>query len=556
MHDREIGDRLRTALRAEGDALPLTITTAELERRLALRRRARDGRRARFLAAGVAVAFVGSMVVVSNGWFRAPIVGSSPSAPANISPTDSLAPSLEPTSLPSASPSPNISPDGPCAPLDVTAVDRPPEVVLDVSPPEGMSAVHSGQLGAFRLAGRDFGNVASWDHDTIGMEPATTSVLSAITVLAIAPDTCLVGVTADAFPYESAVTPPTAVDSYAGEPQRLLAFRAPPPGDWFVRVHVVFQTTDGSEALSETFFRIRTEKQAALPTSRGECEPVDPSQSSSPPGVIAGSSPGDAMGFGGQTTAYAWDDAEVGDAGSWAFPREPDWMGVDPEIQTLQFVSDYCLLDVTAEALLTERAGVPDSNPAPIALPVVGGEGSRVVSVTPPPTGGWTVRLRATLPTADGSPAWSEALFAVRSAFHAPSLTMSRDNGVAASAGAGCPNYQLASGASSAEPCSAPFAVNPAAVRVITAADQTVTLALSDGWLVDGARGTAVDAALVASGAFAPEHSVAFVEQAGTKVVLPMALDPGRWIVRVALSGSREGDRFDAHYDVSVEVTP
>ncbi len=55
MHDREIEDRLRTALRAEGDALPLTITTAELERRLAMHRRARDGHWARLLAAGVAV---------------------------------------------------------------------------------------------------------------------------------------------------------------------------------------------------------------------------------------------------------------------------------------------------------------------------------------------------------------------------------------------------------------------------------------------------------------------------------------------------------------------
>ncbi len=374
--------------------------------------------------------------------------------------------SAAPTSLAPTSPSPIISPDGPCAPLDVSAADRPPEVVLDVSPPEGTSAAHSGQLGAFRLAGRDSGNVASWDHDTIAFEAATTTVLSGVMVLAIAPDTCLIGVTADAFPYDSATTPPTAVDSWATEPQRLLAFRAPPVGDWFVRVHVVFQTTDGSEALSETFFRIRTEKQAAVPRPADECGPVDPSQSTSPPSFSAGSSAGDATGVGGQTTAYAWDGANVGTPGTWTFPEEPDWMRVDPETQTLQLVSDTCLLDVTAEALLTERANVPDSSKAPIALPVLVGEGSRVVHVTPPPTGGWTVRVRASIATADGGPAWSETLFAVRSAFHAPSLTMSRAGGVAASVAAGCPNYQLASGASSADTCTAPFTVNPAAVRV------------------------------------------------------------------------------------------
>ena len=36
MHDGQLEERLRDVLRAEGDALPLTITTAELERRLAL----------------------------------------------------------------------------------------------------------------------------------------------------------------------------------------------------------------------------------------------------------------------------------------------------------------------------------------------------------------------------------------------------------------------------------------------------------------------------------------------------------------------------------------
>ncbi len=30
---------------------------------------------------------------------------------------------------------------------------------------------------------------------------------------------------------------------------------------------------------------------------------------------------------------------------------------------------------------------------------------------------------------------------------------------------------------------------------------------------------------------------------------------PGRWIVRVALNGSRDGDEFSAYYDLVVEVT-
>lgn len=35
-----------------------------------------------------------------------------------------------------------------------------------------------------------------------------------------------------------------------------------------------------------------------------------------------------------------------------------------------------------------------------------------------------------------------------------------------------------------------------------------------------------------------------------------MPLDAGRWIVRAALTGSRDGDTFDAQYDLSFEVKP
>ena len=43
MHDSQIEEQLRGVLRAEGDGIPLTITAAELERRLAARRSATAG---------------------------------------------------------------------------------------------------------------------------------------------------------------------------------------------------------------------------------------------------------------------------------------------------------------------------------------------------------------------------------------------------------------------------------------------------------------------------------------------------------------------------------
>ncbi len=89
MRDSQVEDRLRGLLRAEGDSLSLTITTAELERRLDARRRSAQGRRVSFLAAAVALVAVGTMVAAANGWVSLPavgVVGNSPSpAPSPLS---------------------------------------------------------------------------------------------------------------------------------------------------------------------------------------------------------------------------------------------------------------------------------------------------------------------------------------------------------------------------------------------------------------------------------------------------------------------------------------
>ena len=75
MHDSRLEDQIRSVLRTEGDGVPVTITTAELERRLALRRRDRNGRRLALMAAAIAAIAVGSIVAIGNGWLRMPAVG-------------------------------------------------------------------------------------------------------------------------------------------------------------------------------------------------------------------------------------------------------------------------------------------------------------------------------------------------------------------------------------------------------------------------------------------------------------------------------------------------
>jgi hypothetical protein len=98
MHDTRLENEIRTALRADGDALPLTITDAELDRRLALRRRERAGRRFALAAAAVVVVAVGSMVAFGGGWLRLPAVGvdASPSPETSAPAASDAAPTVDP----------------------------------------------------------------------------------------------------------------------------------------------------------------------------------------------------------------------------------------------------------------------------------------------------------------------------------------------------------------------------------------------------------------------------------------------------------------------------
>ena len=103
MHDTKLEERLRTVLRTEGDNLSLTITTDELERRLVLRRRARNGQRLSLMAAGIAVLAVGTMVALSNGWLGDANVATDPSPSPAPSAPSSLAPNPSSTPAPAAS---------------------------------------------------------------------------------------------------------------------------------------------------------------------------------------------------------------------------------------------------------------------------------------------------------------------------------------------------------------------------------------------------------------------------------------------------------------------
>jgi Tol biopolymer transport system component len=103
MFDDRLEDRLRSILRQAGDELNLSVTSAELERRLAARRRARTAQRSALLAAAVGILAVGAIVGSAPSWF--------PQGPNQIAATSSLlttAPVTASPSTSSASPEPIV----------------------------------------------------------------------------------------------------------------------------------------------------------------------------------------------------------------------------------------------------------------------------------------------------------------------------------------------------------------------------------------------------------------------------------------------------------------
>ena len=286
------------------------------------------------------------------------------------------------------------------------------------------------------------------------------------------------------------------------------------------------------------------------------CVAVDPSASRVPPGVVAGVVPGDSMGFGGTVVAARWNGVDSGSPGTWVgLPDDPASVKVHPD-QVIEITSDGCFQSVSAAALLTVYAQAPAVTPTPVALTVIGGIGARVVDIEPPSTGGWTVRVRTSFVTTDGSEAWSETLYRVVVPFHPPQLLGNNGRSPEPWAEGMCASYTLSTGASAADQCAAPYEPIAANVQPHAVAKGTsMVFELAAPWLIDQARVTAVDAAVVAAGSFAPEYSVAFIDPGGPRITVPENLDPGTWIVRVSLKGSHAGDSFDAYYDFPIIVT-
>jgi hypothetical protein len=509
MRDGQLEDRLRAVLRTEGDALPLTITTAELERRMALRRRERVGRRAGALAAAVAVVAVGSLVVATSGWFQSSGVGTGPSA------------------VPTASPVPSRA-ALPCETIDVSDSEDPPAVVLGTRP--GDSIAHQGVVTAFRIGNTTGEPSADWP----GLEPFMVETSVQLEALASSPDACIeqLQVTYERARQGTSLPPvfpslPTHYSIPQGGPTRVIGFDPPATaGDWFIRVKAVFATDPPDVAWTEAVFRIVVPEPAPLDDSVLGPFPylatppatilVDEMSATRVPGEIGGRIDATIAGEVPPRALYIVYVACLGPSPiRWSIGRED---GHD------FLVADDQTCDGTLNEVGIER-GTPTS---PLAV---------VVNADPATV--WRIRIATT----DQPPG-----------FIPPAIRMIETGNTAGATGAAEAFARCVVVADASAPCGGEWFDLDGARPATTTTLSRVTLGLEDGWEIDEARITAVARDQLAENVFAPEHSIAFVEDGGPLITVEVPLEPGAWVVRVALNASRNGETFSAHYDLLLIV--
>jgi hypothetical protein len=517
VHDDDAEDRVRSVLRAEGDALPLTITPDELERRLALRRRARQGRRLSLTAAAIAVIAIGSLAAASNGWLRLPGVGTPPEATAS--------PSHSPSAT--TAPSPATTEGGlTCTTIESNANDQPPTILLGATP--GDSIAYGGALGAYHIGNRASGEQGAWasiDPARLERVPATPPT-ERLVVLAGNPDACLIGLVVDAMPVGSPDATPQAVAELTTAPTRTIEFDKPPSGEWVARVHATFATRTGVTAWSETYFRVdATNPAASLGAVLGNLPGLN-----TPPGLVfvdqhsANLEPAGPTGLTEETVVgrvqprgmYLVDVVCVGSSPlRWS-------IGHDGEVDGL--VAE----DRTCDGTPGERAvelGIPSSD-----LDVV---------VQGDPATAWRIRVATVLD---------------EPAFVPPAIRMIEAGNAEGTAGGAQAYGRCVSTPSASDQCAGEWFVLEGARSILVPPGSRLTFSLDDGWTIEQARITAAVTDEVRATALPHEYSVGFVATGGGEVTIPVDLGRGSWIVRVALNASKDGQTFGAYYDLPLVI--
>lgn len=530
MHDSNLEERLRSGLRDEGDRLPLTITTAELERRLVARRRDRTGQRVTLVAAAVAVVAVGAMVALTNGWLQLPAVGANPSATPATSeqpvPSASDA-SAAPTSA-AASPSSEALP---CDTLDPSTLVVPPTLLMGATP--GDSIAYGGVIGSWTLGGPEVLEPDKWlrpEPDAAPTVPAGPSGGS-LEVLTSGPDACLTRIVADAYPAAAfdgdlGDTPPTHLALIEQAAARVARFDAPGPGLWVVRVDAIFDTASG-EARTINFFRVEVADPAAQPTA--------------PPTALPDLGPSNGV------VLLDLDDTQVGDGAGADSVKE--FLVGDLARRGHYSVSVVCLGEASDVRWSIGRDGMIGTLTAR-EHQCDGTVGTIEVSK------GIPTSVLAFFVYADPGVTWHVRVSSLgdEPQFVPPGLTArAEDQG----AGSGSLTYlQCANINGVGDSCAGPYDRADGMAVVTLPRGPGLHITLGDEWLIANLTVTAVPTALVQGNAFpqGERDVVRGLEPASVGFVVPVDLPPGPWILRVFVGAQDRTHRMDGWYDVPIFI--
>jgi hypothetical protein len=518
VHDSQLEDRVRAALRTEGDALPLTIMTAELERRLTLRRRERAGRRLSLSAAGIAAVLVVSVVGVSNGWFANQERG------ASAEPSEAALPTSGQSSAPTPQPSDDVLD---CDVVEPNEADQPPLVWMGASP--GDSIGFFGVLGAYQINSRISGEEGGWTSVRAGELQAVPAgpPVERLGVLTNDSYACLTSLFVEAVPIDQRAATPIEIANIGSAPTRVIEFARPPLGEWLLRVRTEFATIDGAPLWTEMFFRVDARNpDASLGPVLGSLPLI-----ASPPATI----------FIDQHSEALEPSTPTGETSETLLGQVPPrgqyivqavCAGGPPMRWSIGHEGQFGFLaagDVTCDGRFIELAvdqGLPS---APAEFVIQGDPGTawrfRIFSIAdepsfiPPPLRLWVTG------DPDGLDDAAEAY------------------------------PRCISTAEASDPCSGEWMLIDGAKALLAASGASVTLALpEDGWTVDGARVTAVARNQILAGQHAPEYSVGFAEVGEPEITIPVELGRGSWIIRVALNATRGGETFGAYYDFLLTI--
>ena len=235
----------------------MTITAAELQRRLVVRQRQSRGRTLTLIAAVIAFVAVAAIAGMSNGWLRLPAVGATASPSSTETPRLSAGPSETPAAT-------ETDPSASCTTIDPSTMTDGIDILLQSS--SDASRVYVGNASAFRMGDRISGATGNFaDADALNEPVMVASPGNSLLVSGASVAACLISLEADAVPIGQLDGDPLPLaPGFAMPSTPTASFNPPPAGSWVVRILAGFETTSG-EAWSQAFFNVDVVDATATP---------------------------------------------------------------------------------------------------------------------------------------------------------------------------------------------------------------------------------------------------------------------------------------------------